>query len=132
MKRVVLSLRALVFYAGYALLTAWFGITGIVVFRWLPFPTRSRYILGWNRMTIAWLRLTCAVDYTIQGLEYIPDGPVVVLSKHNSQWETFYLQLLFQPLATIMKKEILNIPGFGWGIRLLRPIAIDQIGRAHV
>jgi 1-acyl-sn-glycerol-3-phosphate acyltransferase len=49
-----------------------------------------------------------------------------VLSKHNSQWETFYLQLLFQPLATIMKRELLNIPAFGWGLRLLNPIAIDR------
>lgn len=125
MTRFLLSIRALLFYAGYVALTAWFGFTGILFFP-APYPVRRRYILGWNRCTVAWLRISCGVRYEVSGLEHIPEGPAVVLSKHNSQWETFYLQLLFQPLATIMKRELLNIPAFGWGLRLLKPIAIDR------
>lgn len=60
-------------------------------------------------------------------MEKIPKGQAcVVLSKHQSPWETFYLQLLFAPLSTILKKELLKIPAFGWGIGLMKPIAIDR------
>jgi 1-acyl-sn-glycerol-3-phosphate acyltransferase len=50
----------------------------------------------------------------------------VVLAKHQSQWETFYFLLLFMPVSIILKRELLNIPGFGWGLRLLKPIPIDR------
>jgi 1-acyl-sn-glycerol-3-phosphate acyltransferase len=48
------------------------------------------------------------------------------MSKHQSQWETFYLQTLFNPLCTILKKELLLLPFFGWGLRVMEPIAIDR------
>jgi len=123
---LLLNLRSLVFYLGYILLTTWFGITGIILFGWQPYGIRRRYILLWNRLVIFWLKITCGVTYEVEGLKQLPAGPFVVLSNHQSQWETFYLQLIFQPLATIMKRELLNIPGFGWGLRLLKPIAIDR------
>lgn len=123
---MLLTLRSLIFYLGYILLTTWFGTTGIILFGWQPYSIRRRYILLWNRLAIFWLKLICGVRYRVEGLENIPSEPFVVLSNHQSQWETFYLQLLFQPLATIMKRELLNIPGFGWGLGLLKPIAIDR------
>jgi 1-acyl-sn-glycerol-3-phosphate acyltransferase len=123
---IIGAVRACAFYLGYILLTTWFGFTGLIFFSWLPYDIRRNYILVWNRCTIVWLRITCGVQYKVLGEDNIPPGPFVVLSKHNSQWETFYLQLLFQPLSTIMKRELLNIPGFGWGLRLLKPIAIDR------
>ena len=123
---MLLTLRSLIFYLGYILLTAWFGISGIILFGWQPYEIRRRYILLWNRLAIFWLKLVCGIKYQVTGLENITPGSMVVLSNHQSQWETFYLQLLFQPLATIMKRELLNIPGFGWGLRLLKPIAIDR------
>lgn len=126
MRTFMLALRASAFYVGYILLTVWFGFSGMLFFSWLPYNIRRTYILLWNRCTICWLRLVCGVRYQVRGMENIPTGPFVVLSKHSSQWETFYLQLLFQPLTTIMKRELLNIPAFGWGLRLIKPIAIDR------
>ena len=66
--------------------------------------------------------------YEVVGREHIPksSSSFVVLSKHQSTWETFYLQALFFPSATILKRELLRIPFFGWGLRLLRPIPIDR------
>ena len=119
-------LRSLLFYLGYIFLTLWFGFSGIILFGWQPYSIRRRYILLWNHLIILWLRITCGVKYAITGLHLVPSGPFVVLSNHQSEWETLFLQLLFQPLSTIMKRELLNIPGFGWGLRLLKPIAIDR------
>ena len=48
------------------------------------------------------------------------------MSKHQSQWETFFLQVLRPPIATVLKKELLRVPFFGWGLALLEPIAIDR------
>jgi 1-acyl-sn-glycerol-3-phosphate acyltransferase len=48
------------------------------------------------------------------------------MANHQSQWETFYLQLLVSPQATILKRELLWVPFFGWGLALLKPIAIDR------
>ena len=47
-------------------------------------------------------------------------------SNHQSPWESFYLQTLFLPTSSIMKKEILIIPFFGWAISRLKPISINR------
>jgi 1-acyl-sn-glycerol-3-phosphate acyltransferase len=122
----MLAVRSALFYFGYIIATTWFGVTGMVIFRWLPYPVRSQYLLMWNRFTLVWLRLCCGVRYQVIGRHNIPDSPVVVLSKHESQWETYYLQLALHPIATILKKELLDLPGFGWGLRLMQPIPIDR------
>ena len=64
------------------------------------------------------------IEETIR--EKLPDGPVVILSNHQCEWETVYLQLLKPPVCTVLKKELLNFPIFGWGLRLLHPIALDR------
>jgi 1-acyl-sn-glycerol-3-phosphate acyltransferase len=73
------------------------------------------------------LKVVCCVDYEIKGLENIPkDRSGVVLSKHQSTWETFFLQSLFHEAAIILKKELLWVPFFGWGLATIAPIAIDR------
>lgn len=90
--------------------------------------TRHKIIASWTTVVIYWLRLTCGVKFKVLGKEFIEsvDKPVVVLSKHQSTWETLFLQSLFWPASTVLKKELLNIPFFGWGLRALRPIGIDR------
>lgn len=94
----------------------------------LPERIRHRIISSWTNLTLLWLRLSCGIRCEIQGLENFDKsaGPYVVLSKHQSAWETLFLQSLFWPSATILKKELLKIPFFGWGLRALKPIAIDR------
>lgn len=94
-----------------------------------PLPLRYRYLFisQWARMTLAWLRITCGVRWQVRGLENIPsDTPVVVMCKHQSAWETLYLQRLFVPQAWVLKRELLWLPAFGWALALTRPIAINR------
>jgi len=91
-----------------------------------PYRLRYSVVTSWNRFSVWWMRLVCGVNYEILGAENVPDGPYVVLAKHQSDWETFFLQYHFAPLSTILKKELLRIPFFGWGLAVLRPIAIDR------
>lgn len=127
MRTLWLGLRSALFYLGYILLTTWFSLTGVLFCSWLPYRIRTPYLAQWNRLVLWWLRLTCGVRFVVEGRDNIPtQWPFVVLAKHQSQWETFFLQLLFHPVVTTVKRELLAIPGFGWGLRLMNPIAINR------
>ena len=126
LQTIFLGIRASFFYIGYTLLTIWFGITALCIASFLSYKTRRPYILLWNRLVLRWLRICCGVRHQLIGRENLPNHPYVMLSKHQSQWETFFLLNLCDPLSTILKKELLKIPGFGWGLRLMKPIAIDR------
>lgn len=103
-------------------------ICGSLAVLLLAAPYRFRYsvVTSWNRVSIWWMRFVCGVRFEIIGADNVPDGPYVVLAKHQSDWETLFLQYYFAPLSTILKKELLRIPFFGWGLASLRPIAIDR------
>jgi len=120
------ALRSVIFYIGYALWTVWFGLTTPLFVKPLGYRACVRYINWWNNGVIVWLRLVCGVRYRVEGMENVPAKPFVVVAKHQSQWETFYLQLPFAPVCTILKKELIEMPVFGWGLATVRPIAIDR------
>ncbi len=121
-----LGSRTTLFYIGYSLLTVWFSVTGVIFCSKLPYRARYTYLTWWNHSVMYWLRLICGVRVQIYGLENFPSTPYVLLSKHQSQWETFILQVLRPPVVTVLKKELLSVPFFGWGMRLLEPICIDR------
>jgi len=122
-----LAIRTGIFIAGKVAITIFYGLILLPVLI-LPKLLRHRIMISWCTAIIFWLRITCGVRYEISGLENIGKtfGAKVILSKHQSAWETFMLQTLMFPVATILKKELLNIPIFGWGLRSLQPIAIDR------
>ncbi len=126
LQKLWLGIRTTIFYFGYSLITVWFSFTGVLFCRFLPYRMRDTYLTGWNFLVMRWLSLICGITYKVRGKELIPPGPVVLMSKHQSQWETFYLQVLHPPIATVLKKELLRVPFFGWGLGLLEPIAIDR------
>lgn len=72
------------------------------------------------------LRNVCGIRYQIIGAENIPKTPSIVLSKHQSAWETLAFQKIFPPQVWVLKKELLRIPFFGWGLAMTSPIAIDR------
>ncbi len=92
----------------------------------LPFPLRYRFTRQWARFGLWWLKTTCRLHYRVEGREHIPDRPTIVMSKHQSAWETLALQMLFAPQVWVLKRELLWVPFFGWGLAALRPIAIDR------
>ena len=92
----------------------------------LPYRLRWRAVTQWSRFNVYWLSVTCGVRCEVEGLENVPDEPTVVLSKHESAWETLALQRYFAPQVWVLKRELLRIPFFGWGLATMRPIAIDR------
>ncbi len=123
---ILLALRSLLFYIGFVLSLIWFSTTGILFFSFLPYNIRSSYVLCWNRFVIFWLKWTCGLKVAVEGAENLPTTPYVALSKHQSSWETYFLQTFLAPVSIVLKRELLNLPFFGWGLRLTDPIAIDR------
>jgi 1-acyl-sn-glycerol-3-phosphate acyltransferase len=94
-----------------------------------PLPLRIRYkiIVFWTSTTLWVLKKLCYIDYQIDGLENIPKNRNgVVLSKHQSAWETFFLPSIFDRAAIIVKRELLWVPFWGWGLATIEPIAINR------
>jgi 1-acyl-sn-glycerol-3-phosphate acyltransferase len=94
----------------------------------LPFSFTVRYgfISQWARFNLWWLNKTCKIDYRVKGIENIPASNGLIFCKHQSTWETLALQNIFPPQVWLLKREILYIPVFGWGMKMLDPIAIDR------
>ena len=120
-------LRSLLFTAGYVVTTVIWGSLGVLTGWLLPYRARFIYIIViWTHMVLWWLRITCGIRHEVHGRENLPKDPCVVLVRHESTWETLFLQAQFAPQATVIKRELLRIPFFGWAYSMLRPIAIDR------
>ncbi|HSB95961.1 MAG TPA: lysophospholipid acyltransferase family protein [Spongiibacteraceae bacterium] len=121
-----LGSRAAIFYFGYTLMLIGICTTAVIFLRKAPFSTRYAYLTSWNRAVLHWLRWTCGLSVRISGRENLPEGPFVLLAKHQSPWETLILQILHPPVITVLKKELISVPFFGWGMSMLEPICIDR------
>ena len=114
---------------------ALFGITANMCFLliWtLALP--RKYFLGvvhlWLRQ-ITWIeKYIGGITYRVIGKNYIPQGSCIIAAKHQSAWETFKLHLLFDDPAIVLKKELLNIPVWGWYLRRSGMIPVDRSGAA--
>ena len=80
----------------------------------------------WPKFSNWFLHMTCNIKVEVVGKENIPTAPCVIVSNHQGQWETFYMQYLFHPLCTLLKRELLYIPFWGWAMKMLNPIAINR------
>lgn len=120
-------LRSLLFFVLYNLFGIVHSLLSLIFAPLLSFERRYRFVNLWTRASMWLLRRLNGVEIEIAGREHIPQHePVVVMANHQSQWETFYLQLLVSPQVTVLKRELLWVPFFGWGLALLEPIAIDR------
>ena len=92
----------------------------------LDFKKRYYLITRWAVFNLWWLKICCNVTYEILGKENIPKKPCIVMCKHQSAFETLALQRIFIPQVWILKKELLQIPIYGWGLASMQPIAINR------
>lgn len=121
----MLVFRSLLFALGMAISTLVFAPLSVLTFPF-PFATRYRFISQWARFNLWWLKKTCRLGYKVSGQENIPATNAVILCKHQSAWETLALQKIFPPQIWVLKRELLWVPFFGWGLAMLEPIAIDR------
>ena len=118
-------LRSALFAAALVLITPVYALVALATFP-LPRMARYRIISGWSRLIIYLSRILLRIEWRVEGRENLPGRPAVILSKHQSAWETMAFQLIFPPQVHVLKRELLWIPFFGWGLALMSPIAIDR------
>ncbi|MGE3453096.1 MAG: lysophospholipid acyltransferase family protein [Burkholderiales bacterium] len=119
------ALRSLLFLAGAVLVTAVFGILvpafGLFSYRAALWLARS-----WARRVLKWAEWSCGIRYEVRGMENVPAGPAVIMAKHQSAWETLFIEATFPYQCWIIKRELLWLPFVGWGLAAVRSIAIDR------
>jgi len=119
------GLRSAAFALVQLVVTPVWAIVSLLTF---PFSalTRYRIISAWSRFMVWTAARVCGIRYEVVGAENIPGEPCIIIAKHESAWETLALQAIFPPQVWVVKRELLWIPFFGWGLAMLSPIAIDR------
>ncbi len=117
--------RSLLFALIQACATVLVSLLSLTTFAMAPVP-RNRLLAAWARFMMWLSRTLLGIRYCVEGLENLPPGPAIILAKHQSAWETIAFQVIFPPLCFVLKRELLRIPFFGWGLAMTSPIAIDR------
>jgi 1-acyl-sn-glycerol-3-phosphate acyltransferase len=126
MRIFILFIRSCFFYLGFFSSLIICALLCLSIGQFLSLKQRYHYFLFWNKFVLAWLRFCCGIKTVINGKEHTPQHPFIILSNHQSPWETIFLYQYFSPVSAILKKELLSIPLFGWSLAMLKPIAIDR------
>jgi len=122
----LLILRSLVFNS--LLYSSLIPVSLLIIFLYPFFATTyiQKIASSWIMFILSSLRVICGVKWQIEGIENLPDGPFILVSNHQSAWESFYLQTLRIPSASIIKKDLLYIPFFGWALACMKPIHLRR------
>lgn len=112
-----------VFFIG-TFLTVFFGMVTLLG----PWHWPVRWVSRWARLMVWMLRVLCGIELKVIGRENLPAGPMIIAAKHQSTFDTFVWLLLLDAPAYILKKELFNLPFWGWIARGCGHIAVDRAG----
>jgi len=125
---IVQALRSLIFYTVFIGQTAVVAIIIGTVALFTRGPTALTRALAryWCWSNIWLLRLLVGIRTEVGGEENIPPGGCIIAAKHQSDWDVFAIFPHTGRPAYIVKKELMNIPFFGWAARSLDCIEVDR------
>ena len=125
--KLIQALRTALFYVLFIGQTA---VVAIVIGTIALVSGRTKLSWGlavyWCRSSLAILRAVTGVRTVVEGAEHIPPGGCIIASKHQSDWDVFAIFPYTGRPAYIIKKELMNIPFFGWAARSLDCIEVDR------
>jgi 1-acyl-sn-glycerol-3-phosphate acyltransferase len=110
----------------------WTAISVTLMVICLPFP---RPMIRLAVKLWAWsqhwaLKFLVGLDYEVRGQENIVHGGAIYASKHQSAWDTFVFFLIFGDPSYVMKKELMQLPVWGWVARKYAAVSVDREGGA--
>ena len=121
----MLFLRSLLYFVGSIISVITITLCGLF-FVFSPYSTRQKFLSQWAIFCIWWLKITLNITTRIIGQENVNKSPCVIISNHQSTWETLAFQTIFPAHTWVLKKELLWLPVFGWSLALLKPIIINR------
>lgn len=123
---ITMMIRNFLFYLGVIPATIIFTLLTTLIF-FTPFKVRYFMATRWSHFLIFWAKVTCGLSYRVEGVENLPKhGGAIIVANHQSTWETIFMQVLLPYQSWVLKRELLFIPFFGWGLYLIEPIAIRR------
>jgi 1-acyl-sn-glycerol-3-phosphate acyltransferase len=119
------TLRSVLFLLGALVVTSIYGILVPLggLFGWRPGCLVAQ---NYATVMLKWVEWSLGITHEVEGWEHVPAHPVVIMAKHQSAWETLFMESRFPPQCWIIKKELLWLPFVGWGLYAIRCIAIDR------
>ena len=122
----MIVIRSTIFYLGYLSSGIIASLLACLIGPFLGLENRLRLFSQWPKFANWFLHISCGNKVEVIGKENLPAEPCVIVSNHQGQWETYSMQYLFHPMCTLLKKELLYIPLWGWAMKMLNPIAINR------
>jgi 1-acyl-sn-glycerol-3-phosphate acyltransferase len=119
------TLRSAAFLVGGVLITAVFGIL-VPLGGLFGFRLAAWFASAYTTVMLVWVEWALGITCEVQGWEHVPSFPVILMAKHQSAWETLFMESRFPTQCWIIKKELLWLPFVGWGLLAIRCIAIDR------
>ena len=121
----MIALRALLFYVVF------FGSGTLFLTLMLPalfLPRRVTIRIGeiWYSFVLAALRLICGLSHEIRGRENLPATACIVAAKHQSAWDTIAFITFLDDASYVIKKELTQIPVFGWLLTKAAMVPVDR------
>lgn len=110
----------------------WTALIVVLMILLLPFPrmVMQRAVKAWAWSQHWALKVLVGLDFEIRGAENIVHGGAIYASKHQSAWDTYFFYLLFRDPAYVLKKELVQIPVWGWMARKCQAVSVDREGGA--
>ena len=124
----MIFVRSLLYFVAMVISVIVFGLTIAVLGRFVHGDFIDVVATNWGKFYLWLLRVICGLRYEIQGLENLPPSdPIIIMSKHQSAWETISLRGIFRPQQSwVLKKELMQLPFFGWALGFAKSIPIDR------
>ncbi len=125
--------RSCMFWFIFAVSILMAGLILLIISPFCSADKKYGLVRGWCRWIIQAMSGVCGVTFSFKNIESVRNiGPVILLSKHQSGWETLALfGFVPRKLSFVYKKELHKIPIFGWGLASLGMFSIDrEHGRA--
>ena len=137
---MLIYIRSLLFYLYLVSVTSIAAFICILITPITSVAQRYSIVRFWSYLNLQMLELICKIQYQVLGMEHIQEcgsQPMILLSKHQSAWETIVYPYIFpKTLCFVSKRELLWLPFFGWALASLKMITINrgdrEVARAAV
>jgi len=123
----MILLRSLLYFLAMVVSVVVFSLLIVLLGAFLPGSFSDWMATLWGKVNLWLQQIICGLRYQLDGQENLPDGPCILMSKHQSTWETIGLRGILKPEQSwVLKQELMRVPFFGWGLRFTGAIPIDR------
>lgn len=130
-QRALLVVRSLCFWLVFMVSTVVLAFP-VIIASFFSRAVTMKFVMLWVNLNLKTLEVICGLVHRVEGEENIPSDPFIIFAKHQSTWETLFLQQRFPGILYVAKRELTRIPFFGWALAKMEYVLIDRSGGRKV